>query len=113
MKSLILQILIFINELRVNISVTDYTFQCPQAMKGPLCFSASPLHPRSLQGVVSVQVASLSLHKKGGSGTKKKKKKKKRQRCNKSQPKPLTLTEITAWLVYHRALKCARHSTFS
>lgn len=76
MKSLILQILIFINELRVNISVyTDYTFQCPQAMKGPLCFSASPLHPRSLQGVVSVQVASLSLHKKGGSGTKKKKKK--------------------------------------
>lgn len=77
-------------------------------MKGPLCFSASTPCPPSLQGVVSVQVASLSLHKKGGSGTKKE-----RQRCNKSQPKPLTLTEITAWLVYHGAPKCARHSTFS
>ena len=37
----------------------------------------------------------------------------KRRSCNKSQPKPLTLMEITAWLVYHRALMCARHSTFS
>lgn len=49
---------------------TGYTFQLAQAIKGPSRSSVSTLHPPSLQGVVSVQVASLSLHKKGGSGKK-------------------------------------------
>lgn len=65
MESFIGQTLIFINELTVHFFVTDYTFQYAQATKGPLCFSVSPLYPPGLQGVVSVQVASLSLHKKG------------------------------------------------
>lgn len=36
--------------------------------QGILCLSVSPLHTAGLQGVVSVEVASLSLHKKRGSG---------------------------------------------
>lgn len=37
----------------------------PLATQGSLCLSVSPLHTAGLQGVVSVEVASLSLHKKG------------------------------------------------
>lgn len=55
----------FINEPTIHFYVKGYIFHHTQATKGPLCFPVPPLYPPSLQGVVSVQVASLSLHKKG------------------------------------------------
>lgn len=100
MESFIWQTLIFRNELPVNFFIRDYTFQYAQATKSPLCFSVSPLYPPGLQGVVSVQVASLSLHKTGDLA--------KKRSCNKSQPKPLTLTEITAWLVFTTKRWCVQ-----
>lgn len=61
------------------------------------CFSSSPTY---FNGVVSVKVPSLSLHKTGDLV--------KEQSCSKSQPKRLTLTQFTAGLIYRRA----RHDVY-